>query len=215
MAGSASAQFLGQMSPASILDYGTGRVGAYYIGAENADAVIGSVRYGLSSVTEGRFRFGFIDQDGRNTDPHVILGLDGKYLLWDYKGSSSTTGDAGSSGYKNPFDLSLGGGIEYAKLNNSSIMGLGLSVIGSMPFRFSNNSVIEPYARFNIRYQRLDIDDFYDPLGNKIEGGDDSDFEIGLNIGALFSVTQLVDFTAEFQLDDENAFMLGIDIAAF
>lgn len=215
MAASASAQYLGQMSPASILDNGTGKIGGYFIGAENANAVVGSIRYGFSDYTEGRFRLGFIDQEGRNTDPHIILGLDAKYLLWKYTESSGTASEGESASYKNPFDLSIGGGLEFAKMNNSSILGLGVSVIGSIPYRFENNSVIEPYARFNLRYQRLDIGDYYNPLGHKIEGGDDSDFEIGLNIGALFSVTPLVDFTAEFQLDDETAFMLGIDIAAF
>lgn len=214
MVGQASAQYLGQMSPASILTTGTGKIGGYFIAADNASAVVGSVRYGFSRYTEGRLRFGFIDEDGKNTDPHIILGVDAKYMLWEYSRYSGEVSEGGSSTYKNPCDLSIGGFAEYARLNFHSVLGLGGSAIASIPYQFKNNSAIEPYARLNLRYQRVEGKDFY-VLGVRHEGESHSDFEIGLNVGALFSVTPLVDFTAEFQLDDETAFMLGIDIAAF
>ncbi len=211
-AGSASAQFLGQMSPASVLAQNTGKIGGYIVSAEDAFAVVGSFRYGFGSFTEGRVRLGFIDQEGPHTDPHIILGADAKYVLWKF--NDGTTGTSSPGGYKNPIDLSLGGEMEYAKMETSDVLGLGGSVIASRPFLFTNGSSIEPYARLNLRYQRVGFDDFY--VNDVIhDGGSDSDFKVGLNVGALFSVTPLVDFTAEFQLDDRDAFMLGIDIAAF
>lgn len=212
-AGSASAQFLGQMSPASVLPPMTGKVGGYIISAENAFAVVGSIRYGFGAFTEGRFRMGFIDQEGPDTDPHIIVGGDVKYLLWKF--SDATTGSSTPGAYHNPINLSLGGSMEYAVLEYGNVLGLGGSVIASRPFVFRNKSSIEPYGRLNLRYQRNKANDFYDNSGAKHNGPSESDFEIGLNLGALFSLTPLVDFTAEFQLDDENAFMLGIDIAAF
>jgi hypothetical protein len=214
LTGTASAQFLGQMSPASIIDNGTGKAGAYFVAAEDAFAVAGSVRYGFGDYTEGRFRFGFIDQDGKDTDPHIIIGLDVKYLLWQFE-KDANTGTAESSGYNTPFDLSLGFFSEYAQLEDFDVLGLGVSTIGSMPFRFQNGSVIEPYARFNLRYQHVSSDDIVVGGVTTREGVSDGDFEIGLNIGAMFSVTPVVDFTAEFQLDDQTAFMFGVDIAAF
>jgi hypothetical protein len=214
MAGTASAQYLGQMSPASVINNGTGKIGGYFIGAEHANAVVGSIRYGLSDYTEGRFRFGFIDEEGKNTDPHVILGLDAKYLLWKYTKSSGPETEGQSAGYNNPFDLSTGAGLEYAKMEGWDVFSIGGSVMGSIPYRFENNSVIEPYARLNLRYQRNASEDYY-IAGVKYDGDSSSDFELGLNLGALFSVTPLVDFTVEVQIDDETAFMLGIDFAAF
>lgn len=211
-AATASAQFLGQMSPASVLPTNAGKVGGYIVSAEDAFAVVGSFRYGFSPYTEGRFRLGFIDQEGPDTDPHAILGVDAKYLLWKF--SEGTSGDM-SGGYNNPIDLSLGAGMEYAALEGGNVLGLGGSVIASRPFVFRNGSSIEPYSRLNLRYQRNEADDYYDQNGVRHDGRSDSDFEIGLNLGALFSVTPLVDITAEFQLDDQNAFMIGIDIAAF
>lgn len=219
LCGSASAQFLGQMSPASIADAGTGKLGGYFVAAEDAFAVVGSVRYGFSEYVEGRFRFGFIDEDRPESDLHVILGIDTKYLLWKYGkvqqsyAESTAATPAGGNSYA-PFDMSLGAGIEYAKLEYSSVLGIGGSVIGSLPYKFERSMVLEPYARLNLRYERIDIDDVVTPLGT-IKGGSESDLEIGLNLGALFSVTRYVDFTAEFQIDDQMAFLLGIDIVAF
>lgn len=201
-AASASAQYLGQMSPASVLDNGTGKMGGYAILAEHATGVVGSLRYGFSEYVEGRARLGFIDPEAG--DMGLILGGDFKYLLWKYK-------EAG-----NPFDLSLGGFLEYSHLNadlpdhddssyDSDVLGVGGSVIGSIPFHLENNHTIEPYARVNLRMQRVSFD----------RGGSDSELKGGVNFGALFSVTQLVDFTAELQIDDEVAFLIGVDFAAF
>ncbi len=203
-AGNASAQFLGQMSPASIVETETGKAGGYFILADDAVAIVGSVRYGLSQYTEGRFRLGLLDPDGKDADPGVIVGADIKYLLWEYIKPSGTD-STGTTEYNNPFDLSLGGAVEYAKMDYGGILGIGGSFIASAPYKLRNRSVIEPYARLNIRFEHVQLD----------KQDDESDIEIGLNLGALFSVTPLIDFTAEFQLDDQNAFMLGVDVVAF
>jgi len=200
----ASAQFLGQMSPASILKSGTGKFGGYFVTADDALAIVGSVRYGFGDIMEGRFRLGLIDQDGPGTDPHIILGADGKYLLWRYKGTAGFSG-----GFNNPIDLSLGFMGEYAVLESVRILGVGGSVIGSWPYTFSNRSTIEPYARLSIRYENTEVRHKFSGHDN----GDGDDFEVGLNLGALFSVTPVVDLTAEFQLDEQMAFLVGADFA--
>jgi hypothetical protein len=194
LAGAASAQYLGQMTPASVLETGRGKLGGYVILAEHATGVTGSLRYGLSPFFEGRARLGFLDPEGG--DMGVILGGDFKYLLWKYKED------------QNPFDLSLGGFLEYSDNGDLSHFGLGGSVIGSIPFKLKNNSTIEPYARVNLRMQRSSIDT---RLGNHSE----TELKGGVNLGALFSVTPLVDFTAEIQIDDEWAFLIGVDFLAF
>jgi hypothetical protein len=194
MAGTASAQFLGQMSPASVLPANTGKFGGYVILAEHATGVVGSLRYGFSEFLEGRARLGFIDPEGG--DLGVIFGGDFKYLLWKYKEN------------QNPIDLSLGGFLEYADQIHGSLLGLGGSVIGSLPFHLENNRTIEPYARVNLRMQRASFDSGYGHASH-------TDLKGGLNVGALFAVTPLVDFTAEIQIDDEWAFLIGVDFVAF
>lgn len=201
-AGNVSAQFLGQMSSADVVDLNTGKAGGYVVLADGATAVVGSVRYGFSEYIEGRGRFGFIDPDGG--DMSIIFGADLKYQLWGYKQPDY------------PFDLALGGFLEYADLDRSSLLGVGGSVIGSLPLALENNHSIEPYARFNLRMQRVSFDDHTLPgTSNSVKGGSDSELKLGLNIGAVFSVIDLVDFTAEIQIDDDTAFLLGIDILAF
>lgn len=212
-AGGASAQFLGQMSPASTLASNSGKLGGYFVTAEDAFAVVGSFRYGFSEYAEGRLRFGFIDQDGPKTDPHIILGVDAKYMLWKFRATGPEPSSEGRT-YQNPIDLSLGFGMEYAVLEWSDVLGIGGSVIASRPFPVGARSSIEPFARLNLRYERVEYDDYF--FNNEwLQKDSESDFEVGFNIGGLFSVTDLVDFTAEFQIDEQIAFMLGIDVAAF
>lgn len=189
---SASGQFLGQMSPAGVLQANTGKVDAYAVTAEDGFAVVGSVRYGLAQYFEGRARLGFIDPDGPNTDLQVLFGGDIKYQLWKYKEQN------------NPCDLSLGADVEYTKLDPGNILCFGGSVIGSMPYRFKNGTSIEPYARINLRLQR-----------NSINGHSDSDFKVGSSIGTVLSIARLTDVTAEIQFDEEMAFMFGANLFTF
>jgi hypothetical protein len=196
MAGGASAQFLGQMSPASILTSGAGKIGGYVVIHDHATAFVGSLRYGLSPDWEGRLRLGLIDFDGPNTDPHPILGGDVKYHLWKYKENN------------NPFDLSLCTGMEYASSNHFNFFGINGGVIGSMPLRLSNNTTIEPYSRLNLRYQHYSVDSDY---GN----GSASDLKVDLNLGAAFALTRYVDVTAEIQINDYFAFYMGVDFLTF
>jgi len=136
----------------------------------------------------------------------LIFGADFKYQLWGYNKPDY------------PFDLALGGFLEYADLDHSSLLGLGGSVIASLPLAMENDRSIEPYGRFNLRMQRVSIDDYTVSTGvgtETVKGGSDSELKLGLNIGAVFSVIKLVDFTAEIQIDDDTAFLLGIDILAF
>jgi hypothetical protein len=198
----ASAQFLGQMSPASTIANGSGKMGGYVVLHDDATAFVGSLRYGFSDDVEGRFRLGLIDFDGPNNDPHIILGGDFKFRLWKYRQNN------------NPFDFSLGAGLEYSVADHSNIFGLGGSVIGSIPFRLSNSSTLEPYARINLRYQRQAWDSFYIDRTYFVSHSH-SDLKASLNLGTLFEVARGVDLTAELQIDNNFAFMVGVDFQTF
>jgi hypothetical protein len=194
LAAPASAQFLGQMTPASIIPASTGKLGAQISAAEDAFAVVGSFRYGFYTDVEGRVRLGFIDQDGSNTDPHLIASFDVKYQLWKY------------GQYNNPFDFAISGFLEHAVLEYGKLTGYGGAVIGSIPFTLKNNSVIEPYARLSLRAETL---------SSRVSDDSETDFQVGGNFGAMFRVTPLVDITAEFQIDEQTAFLVGIDFVSF
>ncbi|MCK5127776.1 MAG: hypothetical protein KAR42_16085 [candidate division Zixibacteria bacterium] len=203
---SVSAQLLGQMAPASNLDAGASNIGSYLILAEHATGVVGSYRYGFSSDIEGRARLGFIDPDGG--DMSVLVGADLKYLLWNARPAAQQSKD----GY--PFTFSLGTGFEYSKLGYAKYLGIYGAAIGSFPIRLQNGHSIEPYGRLSLRMQRVSVDS-YNFGGQSFGGGSDTKLKIGANIGAEFHVIDLTSFTAEIQIDDDFAFMFGIELFSF
>ncbi len=190
LTGNASAQILGQMTSARALAIGNGVAGGYAVFADGGTAVLGSLRYGLADYIEGRVRLGFYDPD--HGDGSVTFGGDFKYQLWRYKENN------------NPFDMSLGGGLEFIDYEGGNILSFSGVVIGSIPFELKNGSVIEPYGQFHLRLQ-------------KVSWGNDSetDLKAGVNLGVVFSIARFTDFTAEIQLDDETAFAVGVDILQF
>lgn len=202
--GSSSAQFLGQMCPGSVPDVGHGKVGGYFIVAEDATATVGSMRFGVFDDMEARIRFGLIDEERDNipTAFHAIVGADLKYLIWS-QGQSAA-----------PFDIAIGGAFEFAQLQTYEVVGVGFSTIGSLAHTFNDNYAIEPYISFNLR---LEYEEYYDwHINNKNRTGySESDFEAGFNVGALFSIAKMVDVTAEFQYGHHAAGMLGISFTAF
>ncbi|MEZ5359017.1 MAG: hypothetical protein R3F48_09330 [Candidatus Zixiibacteriota bacterium] len=203
-AASSSAQFLGQMSPASVIPTGSSKIDSYLMVGENSIGVAGQFRYGFSQFVEGRARLGFIDPE--YGDMNVILGGDLKYLIMPYDEQ------------KNKFDMALGGGFEYTKLGGTSFLGITGSVLGSIPMQLENNKSITPYARVGLRVQRVSIDDQNINTGAgtvTVEGGSDTKLKIGANIGAEFSVIDLTDFMAEIQIDDEFGFFFGINLFEF
>jgi hypothetical protein len=187
-----SAQFLGQMSSARVLDMGKGVAGAYLALPEDAMAVVGSLRYGLANYMEGRLRLGYFDPD--HGDGSLIFGADLKYQLWKYKENN------------NPFDMALGGGIEFTDFEGGNVLSFNGAVLGSVPFVLENASVIEPYGQFHIRLQRV---------SNDRSDDSESDLKAGVNLGLIFSIARFTDFTAEVQIDDEIAFFIGVDFLMF
>lgn len=192
----ASAQFLGQMAPASCLAKGGATIGGYVVAGENATAIVGSMRYGLTPDMEGRARLGFIDPD--NSDINLIMGADLKYKMWGYQETS----------YK--FDFALGGLFEFSKFNDGNKLSLGGSTIASAPFAFENNMAIEPFTSLQLRVQRTAVDEHY--IGNQKHGGSESDLKLSAHIGTVFKVSKLTDFTMELQIDEEISFKVGLDI---
>ncbi|MEE9443378.1 MAG: hypothetical protein V3V99_12005 [candidate division Zixibacteria bacterium] len=201
IAGSASGQFLGQMTSADCLEKGTNIGGGYLIIAEDALGVVGSWRMGLAEYIEGRVRGGLIDPE--RSDVNLILGIDAKYQLWEYIRG------------ENPFDMSLGTGIEYSRFDDGKYFSLTGSITGSYTHDLQSGKKIEPYAQLHLRLQRVSTDDIYNGVGQKVGGGSNSELKLGGSIGAVFSVMTLADFTVELQLDDQFAIMAGLDLFEF
>lgn len=195
MAGSSAGMFTGCLTTADASGPGVGYFGGFVGFGDHVATVYGTFTYGMAEYTDIRFKLGFSDPDAPQSDPRIMLGFDFKYELMDYEDTL----------HKNPFDLAAGAFIEYADFEFSPLLQLGGDLIGSIPYRFKSGQKIIPYARLNVRMERVDPD-----------GHDaNTDFEAGLNFGAKFELTQDFNLYGEFQIDGNTGIYLGMDIRAF
>jgi hypothetical protein len=182
----------GTLTTAEACGFGIGYIGGFVGLGDNATTIFGTVTYGFSDYTDGKLKFGFSDPDGRNTDPKMLLGVDLKYQFMDYNSQS-----------RQPLDMSVGGFLEYVDYGYFTLTELGGSLTGSIPYRFNGGQRLIPYGRLNFRVERLS------------NGGSESNFQAGLNLGAKFEFTEDMSLYGEFQIDGNTAFLTGLEFRAF
>ncbi|MEW5796367.1 MAG: hypothetical protein AB1772_08385 [Candidatus Zixiibacteriota bacterium] len=183
----------GTLTTAQALGQGKGTFG-FGVGIADATSFVGTFAYGLSQYSDGRLKFGLIDNDGADTE--ITFGVDYKWQFWN-RGANSN----------HPFDFATGFIFEYADFGVTSVLQFGGQLIGSYPVVLKRGGTISPYARFNARIEWLSYDL---PPGWR---GDDSDsnLEVGLNGGMQWQMTSTVASYIEFQIDGNNGIFLGID----
>jgi len=192
----AQAQFTGQLSTARTLPSGRYDLGGYFGVYEDAFAFFGQFRGGVAQDFDMGLKLGVINEaasshfPGDNTG--VLLGGDLKYQL--LRAMS-----------KDPFDLSIGLGLEFSAVSHYNIFSFGANFIGSYDFDLSGGRVISPYARLNLRGQREHLD-----LGFPFEGYTDNDFHVGLNAGASLKVSNSLQILGELQFDEVFGFIGGV-----
>lgn len=189
LAPSAQAQFLGQLAPARTLSQGSALAGGYFGLYEDALAFFGQFRYGMARNLDGALKFGFIDFDGPANDAGFVIGADLKYQFFDDR-----LGD--------PLDLAFGGSFGFAGTSDFTDFALGFDFISSKSFKMRNGNHVTPYGRLNLRGERVEVDT---PFGN----ADDTDFNIGLNLGTDFELTTDFSLLGELQIDDQMGFIAG------
>ncbi len=183
--------FLGQLSTAESVPSGSIDLGAYVGFYDDANALFGQFRMGAMAHGEWEVKAGVLDTEG-GSDPHVVVGTAFKYHFYDRQENSSP-------------DMAVNAIIEYYGLDSdgsSWIFGTGF--IASYPFRLSNNSDLTPYGRLSFRVERLSVGDYRD-----------SDFDIGLNLGAQYAPTRRFQIYTELQLDDQYGIIGGINFAVY
>lgn len=192
----AQAQFTGQLSTARTLPTGQYDLGGYFGVYEDAFAFFGQFRGGVAQDFDMGLKLGVINEaasshfPGDNTG--VLLGGDLKYQLLRAMA-------------KDPFDLSIGLGLEFSAVSHYNIFSFGANFIGSYDFDLSGGRVISPYARLNLRGQREHLD-----LGFPFEGVTDNDFKVGLNAGASLKVSNSLQILGELQFDEFFGFIGGV-----
>ena len=110
---------------------------------------------------------------------------------------------------------------------DASTWTIGLNYIVSKPVKLENGFAFTPYGRLNVRSDNYSADiEVPDVIGvAKAASGpslskllaakatnsvDESDFNIGVNLGSVFSISSKVSLTGEVQIDDEVGFLAGI-----
>lgn len=190
----AQAQFTGQLSTARTLPVGQYDLGGYFGVYEDAFAFFGQFRGGAADHLDLGLKLGVISETGGTHFPGdntgVLLGGDLKYQLMNVRS-------------KDPFDLSIGIGLEFSAVSHFNIFSFGANFIGSYDFELSEGRVISPYARLNLRGQREHIE--FDRVS-----ASDTDFKVGLNPGASLKVSNSLQIIGEFQFDSNFGFIGGL-----
>ncbi|OGC89127.1 MAG: hypothetical protein A2142_02130 [candidate division Zixibacteria bacterium RBG_16_48_11] len=186
---SSQAQFLGQLSTAQSPGPGNSLLGGYFGIYEDAFSFFGQYRYGFANYLDGAIKLGVINVDVRNSGDKagLLLGGDIKYQLLD-----AVLGD--------PFDLAIGGGTEFTAVEDLTIFSLGGNLVGSYPFEMRNGKHISPYARFNLRMQRREVNT-----------NTETDLKAGLNLGTQLELGQSWNLLGEFFIEDQIGFVLGFN----
>jgi len=193
LASSVEAQFSGQLSTARTLPTGKYDLGGYFGVYDGAFAFFGQFRGGVSQDFDLGMKLGVINIDpGSRTG--VILSGDLKYQILDVRA-------------KDPFDLSIGAGLEFFSVSDFNTFSFGANFIGSYDFDLSKGRVISPYGRLNLRGQREHTD--FGPwwMG---ESHTDTDFHAGLNPGVSLKVSNNLQIIGELQFDDNFGFIGGL-----
>lgn len=185
--GTALAQFSGQLSTPRTMDNGASLGGIYAGIYDDAIGVLGQYRYGVGGYTDIGFKLGLLDLDGRNSDAAIDFAFDVKYQVMEMK-------------MRDPFELSVDGAVEFLFAEDLNIVSFGFAPIGSYIVQLKNGRTLEPYGRLQMRVERWDFD-----------GGDDTDFQLGFNMGTAFELSGSTRVLGELQFDDQFGFFFGAE----
>jgi len=185
----------GNLSTADACGFGVGYIGGYVGLLDDATTVFGSLTYGFSQYTEGRLKIGFSDLEGSATDPEFMFGADFKYEFMDYYVKNR----------KQPLDMAFGGFLEYVSYQGFSILELGGNYIASIPYRFQSGRRLIPYGRADLRLESISVDG----------GGNNSDFQFGVNLGVKYELSSEMNVYGEFQIDGLAGLFMGLDVRVF
>ncbi len=202
-AGDALGSSFGTLSTARTVGYGHG---VTYLGVGFADlnSVVGMFDYGVGEYTDLRFKIGLTDDS--YSDATTTFGAEFKYQMFDKNLSPN-----------DPFDMALGGMIEYVDFDGASGLQFGAFALGSRAYEMKNGNILAPYCRFGIRIEKSEWDTLRRIPGG--EGEDDtfvsdskseSELKFGLNCGVNWQLSKNFGFFGELQLDGNDGLFLGL-----
>ncbi len=208
------ALMIGQMRSAETSGWGslnlTTGIGIF----DNVKHIFGTVRYGIASQIDLSGSLALLDHEA-NDDASLLFNGDIQYQFMQSK-----------LGYS--FDMAAGAVFEYFSMGygnvDASTWTIGLNYIVSRPVKLENGFAFTPYGRLNVRSDNYSAETDMNPDGvpgttsglskllrsQATVSSDESDFNIGVNLGSVFSISSKVNLTGEVQIDDEVGFLAGI-----
>ncbi|MGB5105535.1 MAG: hypothetical protein WBP42_02360 [Candidatus Zixiibacteriota bacterium] len=211
------ALMIGQMRSAETSGWGslnlTAGVGVF----ENVKHVFGTVRYGVASQLDVSGSLALLDYEATD-DASILFNADAQYQFMQSKFG---------------WALDMAGGVvfEYFSFGDdfadASTWTIGLNYVVSKPLKMDNGFAFTPYGRLNLRSDNYSSDvTVPNPPGapraigarglSKLQqsqatvSNDNSDFNIGINVGSVIPVSSKINLTGELQIDDEFGFLAGI-----
>ena len=183
--------FFGQLSTAEAIPPGAIDIGAYIGFYEDANALFGRFCVGLFTDADLDIKSGVLDTEGGD-DPDFMIGSSFKYHFYHKYESAAP-------------DMAFSTMLEYYDAGkDASVWLIGFGLIGSYPIELMNDSYLTPYGRVNTRIERVSAGSYKD-----------TDFDIGLNVGAQYALSERVQFYTELQIDDQIGFIGGINFAIY
>jgi len=192
-ASSAQSQFLGQLETAPTMLKGSYSLGGYAGVYDDAFAVFGGFRSGITDYLDFGLRLGVLnyDYDPWEDESGVVLGADLKYRVLE-----TEIGD--------PLDLSLGGLVEFSSVEHFDRLSIGGYGVLSRDFCFESGRVLSPYGRLNLRMERKS----WETAGRDKDHGD-TDLEMGLALGVSLELTSRASLVGELQMDEFDGLIVG------
>jgi hypothetical protein len=191
---SSHAQFLGQLETAPTLMRGDYSFGGYAGVYDDAFAIFGGFRSGVTNYLDFGIRLGLLDYDRSywgNDESGIVVGTDLKYRVLE-------------TGIGDPLDLSLGGGMEFSSVEHFDRLALGGNAIISKDFCFESGRALSPYGRLNVRMERKSW-----RTHAWHEENHDTDLEIGLCLGVSLELSSNTSLVGELQLDEFDGMIVG------
>ncbi len=212
------ALMIGQMRSAETSGWGslnlTAGVGVF----ENVKHVFGTVRYGVASQLDLSGSLALLDDEATD-DASILFNADAQYQFMQSKFG---------------WALDMAGGVvfEYFSFGSDNVDAstwtIGLNYIVSKPLKMENGFAFTPYGRLNLRSDNFNSDvTVADPVlvshragmaglskllqSQATESFDNSDFNIGINVGTLVPISSKVNLIGELQIDDQFGFLAGIN----
>jgi hypothetical protein len=190
------------------------------VGVADATSVGGMLTYSFSDDVDGRIKLGLVDDALFETG--IAVGTDFKWQVMRKTeptaySATSDPGAAPSERKNSPFDLAVGGFIEWVNMDfggdliveSQTVWQVGAQAIASYPFILKNGTKLSPYGRLNLRHESYSLDF----VPGTLDGYDisDSQLALGMNAGVAWSVTDVIVLYGEFQLDGNDGIFLAID----